>query len=300
MTARPSTTTTHADWGKADFDDIYDCPDPRSYFTTMRPLAYQIPHHGQAVFRALTGALRGLRPDRTPLNVVDLCCSYGINAALLNHRVTLSELYARYTARHLAALSARRLTAEDRAFFAARRTPEAVSVTGVDVAARAAGYARDVGLLDHSFAENLEVGGPSPALRRALAGTDLITVTGGIGYIRTRTFAGLLDCMPTPPWVAAFVLRTVPYGQIAELLAASGLVTEKLPARTFRQRRFADDAERNAAFDALAAAGLRTAGKEADGYYHADLYLSRPAADVAALPLARLAPVPSAAQPYDS
>lgn len=91
-----------------------------------------------------------------------------------------------------------------------------------------------------------------------------------------------------PPWVAAFVLRTVPYEPIAELLAGSGLVTEKLTGRTFRQRRFADDAERQAAFDALAATGLPTAGKEEDGYYHADLYLSRPAADIAALPLARL------------
>ncbi|WP_405647887.1 hypothetical protein [Streptomyces uncialis] len=288
MTAEPSSTTTSADWGKANFGDIYDCPDPRPYFATLRPLGYQIPHHGQAAFRALTEALRRLRPDRTPPAVVDLCCSYGINAALLNHRVTLAELYTRYATPRIAALSARQLATEDRAFFTARRTPEAVSVTGIDAAAHAAGYAREAGLLDDAFAENLEVTGPSPALRDALADTDLITVTGGIGYVRTRTFARLLDCVAAPPWVAAFVLRTVPYEPIAELLAGSGLVTEKLTGRTFRQRRFADDAERQAAFDALAATGLPTAGKEEDGYYHADLYLSRPAADIAALPLARL------------
>ncbi|MFB7416453.1 hypothetical protein ACFC18_37615 [Streptomyces sp. NPDC056121] len=94
--------------------------------------------------------------------------------------------------------------------------------------------------------------------------------------------------MPTPPWVAAFVLRTVPYQPIVDLLDRSGLVTEKLSTRTFRQRRFADSAERYAAFDALAVNGLHAAGKEADGYYHADLYVSRPPADIAALPLAHL------------
>ncbi|MFD7546467.1 hypothetical protein ACFV0R_12645 [Streptomyces sp. NPDC059578] len=288
MTAGPSSPPASADWGKANFGSIYDCPDPRPYFETLRPLGYQIPHHGQAVFRVLVDALHGLHPGRTPLTVVDLCCSYGINAALLNHRVTLAELYARYASPRVAALSSRDLAIEDRAFFDARRTPAAVSVTGIDAAPRAVGYARDTGLHDHSFAENLEVAAASPALRRALAATDLITVTGGIGYVRTRTFHTLLDCVAHPPWVAAFVLRTVPYQAIADLLARSGLVTEKLPARTFRQRRFADDAEREAAFDALAGIGLRTADREADGYYHADLYLSRPAADAAALPLGLL------------
>jgi SAM-dependent methyltransferase len=288
VTAGPSSPPASTDWGKANFGSIYDCPDPRPYFATLHPLGYQIPHHGQAVFRTLVDALHGLRPDRTPLNVVDLCCSYGINAALLNHRVTLADLYARYASPRATALSSRHLAVEDRAFYAARRTPRTVSVTGVDAAPRAVGYAREVGLHDHSFAENLEVAAASADLRRALAATDLVTVTGGVSYVYTRTFRALLDCVARPPWIAAFVLRTVPYEPIAELLARSGLVTEKLPARTFRQRRFADDAERDAAFDALAGIGLRTEDREADGYYHADLFLSRPAADVAALPLALL------------
>lgn len=288
MAAEASNITANADWGKANFNDIYDCPDPRPYFATLRSLDYQIPHHGQAVFRALAYALRRLHPDRTPLNVVDLCCSYGINTALLNYRVTLADLSTRYTSQDLSVLPARHLEAEDRTFFAARRRPEAATATGIDSAARAVGYARAVGLLDHAFAENLEVTEPSPTLRRTLAGTDLITVTGGVGYVFTRTFTRLLDCMPTPPWVAAFVLRTVPYQPIADLLARSGLVTEKLSTRTFRQRRFADSAERHAAFDALAVNGLHTADKEADGYYHTDLYVSRPPADIAALPLAHL------------
>lgn len=288
MAAGPSGSSECADWGKADFGHVYDCPDPRPYCATLQAVEYQIPHHGQAVFRTLADALQRLHPERTPLTVVDLCCSYGINAALLNHRVTLADLYTRYATPQLAGLPTRHLVVEDRRFFASRRRPDAGRITGIDAASQATGYAHDVGLLDQAFGENLELTEPSPALRHALTGTDLVTVTGGVGYVFTRTFARLLDCMPTPPWVAAFVLRTVPYRPIADLLDRVGLVTEKLSARTFRQRRFADHAEQHAAFRALAAAGLHPAGKEIDGYYHTDLYLSRPAPDVAALPLARL------------
>ncbi|MEU8781885.1 hypothetical protein [Streptomyces sp. NPDC048637] len=283
-------TTTGTDWGKADFEAIYNCPDPRRYFTTLQPLDYQIPHHGQAVFRAVAETLQRHRSDRPPLNVVDLCCSYGVNAALLNHRLSLSDLYGRYAAPGPGMPTTRQLIEEDRTFFATRRSAEPFRITGIDSADHAVAYAREVGLLDHGFAENLELDEPSAELRRVLADTDLITVTGGVGYITARTFAHLFDNVSSPPWVAAFVLRTVSYQPVSALLARAGLVTEKLTTRTFRQRRFADGGERRATFDALAGHGLSTAGKEADGFYHAELYLSRPAADVAALPLEELLP----------
>ncbi|MFD7662029.1 hypothetical protein [Streptomyces sp. NPDC059788] len=281
-----------SDWGKADFEAIYDCPDPRMYFRTLRPLDYQIPHHGQGVFRALTESLqRRRRTGRPPLQVVDLCCSYGVNAALLNHKLNLADLYDRYTdAQETGGLPPARLADEDRAFFDELRRPEAVRTIGIDAARHAVAYAERVGLLDAGFAENLEAAEPTARLRQVLAGTDLITVTGGVGYISATTFRRLLSCTPTAPWIAALVLRTVSYAPVAALLAEAGLVTEQLPARTFRQRRFADLAERRAAFCALQARGLDTTGKESDGFYHADLYLSRPAADVAALPLERLLP----------
>ncbi|MFE6689287.1 hypothetical protein ACFVFQ_22785 [Streptomyces sp. NPDC057743] len=283
-------TSSGTDWGKAHFESIYNCPDPRRYFDTLHPLAYQIPHHGQAVFRALADALRRRRGDRPPLRVVDLCCSYGVNAALLNHRITLDDLYHHYVTTDPHALKGDALARADRAYYAARRLPGAARVTGIDAADRAVGYAVAAGLLDHGFAENLELEAASPTLHQALAGTDLITVTGGVGYITARTFARLFDCLAEPPWVAAFVLRTVSYRPISALLARAGLVTERVTTRTFRQRRFADEAERRAAYEALAARGLPIGGKEADGFYHAELYVSRPAADVAALPLAELLP----------
>ncbi|MFE0378498.1 hypothetical protein ACFW1M_23600 [Streptomyces inhibens] len=290
MAAGVTKTTAGTDWGKADFEAIYNCPDPRRYFTTLQPLDYQIPHHGQAVFRAVAETLRRHRSDRPPLHVVDLCCSYGVNAALLNHRLSLTDLYGRYAVQRPEFPTTRQLMEEDRTFFASRLHAEPFRVTGIDSADRAVDYARTVGLLDHGFAENLELDDPSPAMRRTLAGADLITVTGGVGYISARTFGRLFDCVSSPPWVAAFVLREVNYRPVSALLARAGLVTEKLTTRTFRQRRFADGDERRSAFEALAGRGLTVTGKEADGFYHADLYLSRPAADIAALPLVELLP----------
>ncbi|WP_245689367.1 hypothetical protein [Streptomyces chattanoogensis] len=290
MAAGVTNTSAGTDWGKADFEAIYNCPDPHRYFTTLGPLDYQIPHHGQAVFRAVSEVLQRRRSDRPPLGVVDLCCSYGVNAALLNHRLSLTDLYSRYTGHVPGAPAPDRLAAEDRKFFAKRRRPGAARVIGLDAAEHAVAYAQSAGLLHRGFSDNLELADPSAELRQALAGIDLITVTGGVGYITERTFARLLDCVTSPPWIAAFVLRTVSYDGVVALLDRAGLVTQKLTTRTFRQRRFADGEERREVFKALDRRGLSAVGKEADGFYHADLYLSRPAADAAALPLEKLLP----------
>ena len=90
------------------------------------------------------------------------------------------------------------------------------------------------------------------------------------------------------PWVAAFVLRMFSYDRIAQTLAQHGLVTEQLTGVTFPQRRFASAAEREVALREVSGRGLDPAGLEDTGRYHADFYLSRPAADVAQQPLVEL------------
>jgi hypothetical protein len=69
----------------------------------------------------------------------------------------------------------------------------------------------------------------------------------------------------------------VDYDPLSALFSGHGLVTQKLAARTFPQRRFADAAERDHALRELAKLDVDPAGKEEEGWYHADLYLSRPA-----------------------
>ncbi|MFC0052116.1 hypothetical protein [Streptomyces actinomycinicus] len=280
--------------GKSRFDDIYVQPDPRAYFTRLAPLEYEIPHHAQPVFRQLA-AERAEYGDVRPGGpaVLDLCCSYGINAALLNHEVTLAELYERYTSDTARRMSPEELAAWDREFYTERRRPHAVRVYGLDIAAPAVRYARQAGLLDAGFTDDLERVPPGPELRGALPEVGLITLTGGGSYITERTFAALLDGARHPVWVSAFVLRTVSYDPVVRRLAAYGLLTTADTSRTYPQRKFTDEREQRYAVEAVRALGRDPSGREEAGRFHCVLYDSRPGG-VAQVPVTGL---PAALQP---
>ena len=275
----------HQKSGKANFELVYGLEDPREYFRTLGQFDYCIPQHGQRVFSSLIETRReeghhGQGARQT--GVVDVCCSYGINAALLKHETTLDGLYARYGSEELVGLSSEELAEADAAFYKERTTRVAPKVVGIDVSSTAVSYGLRSGILDAGFAENLEENEPTQTLGQAISGTDLLTVTGGVGYITERTFGRLLDCMTEGPegripWVAAFALRWVSYEEVSEVLSGYGLVTEKLTGHTFPQRRFVDALEREYVLEQLAKMGVDTAGKEDEGWYHADFYLSRPA-----------------------
>ncbi|MGH3416014.1 MAG: hypothetical protein ACRDTP_07995 [Mycobacteriales bacterium] len=281
-------TTTLTDGWKANFDDIYDQPDPRRYLAELGKLGYGIPHHGQQLF----GALLAARPTAfaEPPVVLDLCCSYGINAALMTCDVSLDDLEQHYAA--CAELSPEDLVETDRSWYAEHRLADAPVVAGLDVSEQAVAYGEKVGLLQPGVVENLEVDPVSAGLAPVVAGADLITVTGGVGYITAATFAHLLEQTGDgpPPWVAAFILRQLSYHDIADVLAEHGLVTERLTGRTFPQRRFASESEQEFTLRHLGESGLGTDGLESDGLLHTEFYLSRPAAEVAATPLSALVP----------
>lgn len=271
--------------GKASFDVVYDQEDPRQYVRQLTELEYQIPAHASGVFRHLVEVLRQRRGN-APFSVLDLCCSYGPNAALLTHDLTLDELNAHYLSPAVQDLTSEELIAADREFLAPRRLPESVSVIGLDVAANALAYAQRAGILSAARAEDLEASDPSDELKQLLADTGLITVTGGIGYVTERTLIRLLDATgPPPAWIAAFVLRWIDMGPITHALEARGMRVERLPGRTFRQRKFAGDDERQYVMEQLAALGIDAEGVETDDYHHTWFYLVRPEADAEAEPL---------------
>lgn len=109
----------HSSAGKADFADIYDQPDPRAYFAGLGQWDYEIPAHGAAVFSTLLDAQRQLKGQDVAESptVVDLCCSYGVNAALLKCDLTLADLYAHYRADEFAAASPEEVVEADREFY---------------------------------------------------------------------------------------------------------------------------------------------------------------------------------------
>lgn len=269
----------HQKSGKAKFGHIYDREDPREYYGTLGVMDYRAPEHGQRLFSSLVEK----RSDGNgPVNVVDICCSYGVNAALLKYDVALDDLYERYSSEDLETLSGNEVTEADTMFYEDRRKESAPRVVGVDVANNAVSYALKAKLLDAGASEDLENDPPSEALRREVSNADLFTVTGGIGYISGRTFDGLLDCVDEgrDPWVAVLALRWVSYEEISAVLDKHGLVTEKLEGHTFEQRRFADESEQEYVCGELSSMSIDPEDKENEGSYHAEFYLSRPAKHV--------------------
>ena len=267
---------------KANFNHLYNRPDPREYVRSLSKLEYEIPQRARPVFETIFSAIRAAGSvGEEPLRVLDLCCSYGVNAALLCYDLQLEDLVDRYASPELQDLAADELCTADKEYFADRLVPDAVRVRGLDAAANAVAYACRAGLLVNGWAENLETDPASTDLANDLDNVDVVICTGGIGYITERTLAQVVRPRPgrPAPWLAAFVLRQYSYEPISSALSQHGMVTEQLHGTSFPQRRFASDSERESALRAVTERGLDPSGYEDSGRYYADFYLSRPSSD---------------------
>lgn len=191
-------------------------------------------------------------------------------------------------------LSRHERVSNDRAFFAAHRRPDAVPAVGLDVAETAVEYALGAGLLDAGVCQNLEEHDPRGELVGHLADIGLVTVTGGLSYVTGATFDRILGAAAgdEPPLIAAFGLRSVDMTPVGATVERHGLTLEALRGRTFRQRRFANDDERDHALAQVRRLGHDPEGVETDGYHHTILHVARPSREAAAVTLDELlAPV---------
>lgn len=275
---------------KANFDEIYMMDDPRSYYSVLGGLDYMIPDVAEPVVRQVLAAkaIGGKRPV-----VLDVGCSYGINAAVHRFPLSFDSLRRRYARRELMELSSADMLCLDANYFASWPDRGLASFIGLDVSAPAIRYAKSVGLIEDGIIANLEESELTSETACVAARADVILSTGCIGYLGEKTFRKLFAKMRRPPWVISFVLRMFPFDGIAGALAEHGYVTEHLDGATFIQRRFRNGDEFEQALQTLAALGKDPHGLEADGLYHADLYISRPAADAAELPLSELVTIAS-------
>jgi hypothetical protein len=264
---------------KADFDAIYRDPDPRRYFSELSHFEYQVPQQALPVIESVLA--ESTRIAQRSQVVLDLCCSYGINAALLRGDVDLNALTHRYIDAALISMSSDELIVADRAFHSARIRRPDLTVLGIDVSKPAIEYGLRTGLLADGWSENLEVSEPTEALAAGVREVDVIICTGGVGYISEQSFRRVLGAVARPRQlvIVVFVLRVFSYEAIEATLAEYGLVTERLPG-TFLQRRFVNQTESDAAVRDVRRRGLDPSGKESAGYFHAECWISRPAADV--------------------
>ncbi|WP_340562001.1 class I SAM-dependent methyltransferase [Streptomyces sp. GSL17-111] len=260
--------------GKVSLDHIYTQPDPRPYFTALRPLGYTVPQHAKPYFAKLVREYRDTHGVAVP-QVLDIGCSYGINAALLKQDTTMEALYEHYAPGGEDRRTRAELLAEDRARARTRR-PAPVRVVGLDTSAEALSYAVRAGHLDDAVHADLEQEEPTAAQRELLAGTDLVVSTGCLGYVTERTLTRVVAAQGgRRPWMAHFVLRMFPFDPIARALAELGYRTTRVEG-LFPQRRFASPQEQDRVLAGMAAAGVPPGDLEADGWFAAQLFLSRP------------------------
>ncbi|MFS8103836.1 class I SAM-dependent methyltransferase [Lentzea alba] len=256
--------------GKVELDHIYTQPDPRAYFSSLRALEYQIPQLAKPYFATLIEDYRALRGVDTP-TVLDIGSSYGINAALLRCDLTMDDLYDRYCGidehDHADVLAA------DQDLVRERGKAIPARFVGLDISAPALSYATEAGFLDDAVRADLERSDPTPAQARQLEDVDLVISTGSLGYVGANTLTRVVAASGAP-WMAHFVLRMFPFDEIEASLAALGYETVRLD-EVFRQRRFISPEEQSRVLDTLSGVGVDPSGLEADGWFYAQLHISK-------------------------
>lgn len=273
---------------KANMDHIYDQTDPRAYFRELKAVDYAIPGVAKPIFQKLISRLRN-KTDGT-VRILDIGCSYGVNAALLKHDLSIDDLYDHWGQEKLADATPEEIIENDKRFFADLDEVEDIEVIGLDVAENAVAFAEEAGLLDEGFAVDLESELLPKAAKEKLAPVDLVTSTGCVGYVTEKSFNRLLPAVTRGqhPWFANFVLRMFPFDAIEETLRKEGYLTEKLEGQTFVQREFISDDEQAQVLDQLREQCIDPTGKETEGHLLAEFYLSRPKEDTAQFSINRL------------
>ncbi len=269
---------------------IYNQTDPRHYFRELNKLDYAIPDTAKPIFQSLIGHLQRNQDDM--LHVLDLGCSYGVNAAILKHDLSMDDLYDHWGQAKMKGATSDQVVADDQRFFADIDNPEEIMMIGLDQAENAIEFGVESGLLDEGIVANLETDPLSATARKTLGQVDLVISTGCVGYLTEKSFDRFLPAFTegSQPWLANFVLRLFPFDAIEESLGRWGYVTEKLEGETFFQREFVSDDEQEKVLELLRDQGIDPTGKEDEGHFLAELYLSRPTADVDAMPFERLFP----------
>ncbi|WP_328701654.1 class I SAM-dependent methyltransferase [Amycolatopsis pittospori] len=256
--------------GKISFDHIYTEPDPRAFYGTLRRLDYDIPQQAKAYFAKLIDEYRTEQDVKIP-TVLDLGCSYGVNAALYRCDTSMERLYDHYAAGE--SLSHDELIAHDRRMVERLSVGDGVRFIGLDTSAPALDYALAAGFIDEAIHADLENDEPTEEQRALLADVDIVVSTGCVGYVTEKSLVRI--ARQNRPWMAHFVLRMFSYEPVASSLSGLEYETAGIDG-VFPQRRFASGEERAQILDNLSVAGIDPRGLEADGRLYARLFVSRP------------------------
>jgi hypothetical protein len=143
--------------------------------------------------------------------ILDIDCSYDINAALLKCDVTMDELYERYCGLDARAQTRSTLLARNRELVRSRNRLKRTRFVGLDISRSALSYAHLAGFLDGVVHADPEERDPMEQQREQFVGTDFVASTGCLGYVSDRTISRVVSASEErKPWRAHFVLRMFP------------------------------------------------------------------------------------------
>lgn len=255
---------------KFNFTEPYNSSSPAPLLEVYRRLNYCVPYHVEHFVGLLVSRLAE-RHGLSRARLVDLGCSYGLTALLMQQGLSYDELTPETLERWNEAPAEAPSAANG---------PGGVEVLGTDPSVNAIDFCQRTGVQAWSWAGDLEDEELPGSLREVAGGTNFVLSSGAYGYITEKSVCRVLDHVEDPSrvWVGNFALTPLSYLSSAVAFANYGLVTEAAPV-LFPHRRFSSRVEMEGTINALSAAGIDAQAEREHGYLFTRFYLSRPAAD---------------------
>lgn len=258
---------------KKDFTDIYTREHPTPYLKEMKNLEYRIPDQTKPLYKHL--AERIVNYKKRPAKILDLGSSYGINSALLNHELIMSELENFFLENN----PNPSIKSTQNFFDDLPNNNPNLEFYLVDTSSPALNFAEKAGLCQDSFCINLEKE-TTLKFQEIVRDIDLIISTGCVGYIGWKSFAKIFsnieDAKDSLPIFAFTMLRIFQIEDIKKIFKENNFELLKTKIGPLKQRRFYDKTEMNDTLDLLKNRNSDTKNLEETGYYFADFYVGGP------------------------
>ncbi len=258
---------------KKDFTNIYVQETPTPYLEEMNNLKYRIADQTKPLYTHI--AERMVNQQKTPIKILDIGSSYGINSALMKHGLTTSDLDEFFL--------------DSNPYPSIKETQDFFDEQPInnqnfefylnDMSQPALDFAENVGLCKNSFSTNLEEESVPVNFKNILNKIDLVISTGCIGYIGWKTFDKIFSSIErtdTHPVFAFTSLRIFPLEDIKETFEKNGFEMIKTKVGPLRQRQFHDEKEKSETLKLLSERNIDTENLEEKGYYFSDFFVGGP------------------------
>lgn len=262
---------------KLDLDNVYNLKSPELYYQFIDHYKYYLPEHAKPYFQKIIETYRQHK-SKKKLKVLDVGCSYGVNAAILKFDKSISGIY-QYYANLASGIQSMESACEyqDRDWFRQANVDDELDFIGLDAAENAVDYAIESQLIQSGISTNLEKSPLSAQDRANLQDLNLLISTGCIGYITEITFRKMLAAIEDAHqlWGAVFVLKMFDLAALEEELAKYDLMLVKTEVAV-KQRKFSSTDEKESMIGFIEKQGLCANAEKESDHLFAQLFLILP------------------------